>query len=698
MNSGSIKNTVNLHGSIISLGARGYSNYEIAVQNGFEGSEQEWLDSLVGPVGPRGPIGPNNFHVGEEEPEDENVSVWLDTDEPIPNTYVPVATEETLGTIKPGNNLKVDKYGKLDMTIYANTIEEMVNSKLKPHDVVRTLGYYEPNDGGGALYLIKEKFEDDVEDKGSIHFVGDNLVAELIINNEINVKQFGAKGDGLIDDTISIKKALGFMINSFNQDEYFINTLCFPTSIYKVSETLTIPNFITLKSTGNTVIKSYVENGTCLLFNNENISEIRNNFHYVGEKVIGNFVVSRSTDIDITGTTAIQIQTDNSVDGMENFNAWNVLKNIEIRSFEIGLKVKMLNFFLKTFENFIIEKCETGIYFDEAIRNCGERITFDNLTVGNCDTGININAQDIELNIVNSSFDFCNQGISNNKSGTVVKITNTHIEGPGFNDKGIANDFENPYFYKTKGNYNSSCFLMMSNCDFMTLRATPIQSGLNAVNVFLDNVVTKGSKDFSKVYFLCDDNCNIIENKFYPSLYLEILTQNKLNQFFDPKFNNVEDQSITTGQTINGLTFPFDMTNFASIVSDFNYENGKSIKYNVPSAGAYITARTDKYDVTPGRQLMNSFRYYYENNTEKGLRTTIKTRFYDRNGTEITYPIPEVDAGSNYNNSTSNEWNRPNNFEIVTIPATAVEAETVYIFNPIHEGVLYITDFYRVIQ
>lgn len=26
---------------------RGYSAYEIAVQNGFEGTEEEWLDSLV---------------------------------------------------------------------------------------------------------------------------------------------------------------------------------------------------------------------------------------------------------------------------------------------------------------------------------------------------------------------------------------------------------------------------------------------------------------------------------------------------------------------------------------------------------------------------------------------------------------------------------------------------------------------------
>ena len=38
-------------------GADGKSAYEIAVENGFVGTEQEWLDSLVGPEGPGGPGG-----------------------------------------------------------------------------------------------------------------------------------------------------------------------------------------------------------------------------------------------------------------------------------------------------------------------------------------------------------------------------------------------------------------------------------------------------------------------------------------------------------------------------------------------------------------------------------------------------------------------------------------------------------------
>ena len=38
-------------------GDPGKSAYQIAVENGFQGTEQEWLDSLIGPMGPKGDKG-----------------------------------------------------------------------------------------------------------------------------------------------------------------------------------------------------------------------------------------------------------------------------------------------------------------------------------------------------------------------------------------------------------------------------------------------------------------------------------------------------------------------------------------------------------------------------------------------------------------------------------------------------------------
>lgn len=40
-------NSIEIEGKVYVAGTRGYSAYEIAVQNGFVGTEEEWLQSLV---------------------------------------------------------------------------------------------------------------------------------------------------------------------------------------------------------------------------------------------------------------------------------------------------------------------------------------------------------------------------------------------------------------------------------------------------------------------------------------------------------------------------------------------------------------------------------------------------------------------------------------------------------------------------
>lgn len=42
-------------GEVQRIGIPGKSAYEIAVENGFEGTEEEWLESLRGKDGPQGP-------------------------------------------------------------------------------------------------------------------------------------------------------------------------------------------------------------------------------------------------------------------------------------------------------------------------------------------------------------------------------------------------------------------------------------------------------------------------------------------------------------------------------------------------------------------------------------------------------------------------------------------------------------------
>lgn len=49
---------IDLRAELLKMGTKGYSAYEVAVQEGFVGTVDEWLESLKGPTGPTGPTGP----------------------------------------------------------------------------------------------------------------------------------------------------------------------------------------------------------------------------------------------------------------------------------------------------------------------------------------------------------------------------------------------------------------------------------------------------------------------------------------------------------------------------------------------------------------------------------------------------------------------------------------------------------------
>ena len=89
----------------------------------------------------------------------------------------------------------IGQYIQLMTTYTYNNVDEMKNAtNLVNGSFARTSGFYEFNDGGGAVYKIREHTNVDVID--NIHlFALDNtanLIAELIYSDSINIKQLGA--------------------------------------------------------------------------------------------------------------------------------------------------------------------------------------------------------------------------------------------------------------------------------------------------------------------------------------------------------------------------------------------------------------------------------------------------------------------------------------------------------------------------
>lgn len=171
--------------AIMVKGERGYSAYEIAVQNGYTGTEAEWKDSF---------LNADNYYNKSE----------VDTSQNNQNTII---------NKKP---------------YYFNNVAEMQACNLSVGDMAITLGYYTANDGGGAEYCITNT-EIEGEQQETLN---NGLYSTLIVKDIINVKQFGAKGDGENDDTLVLQ-------NMFNKCRTSnITSIYFPKGIYLVSDTL----------------------------------------------------------------------------------------------------------------------------------------------------------------------------------------------------------------------------------------------------------------------------------------------------------------------------------------------------------------------------------------------------------------------------------------------------------------------------
>ena len=143
-----------------------------------------------------------------------------------------------------------------------------------------TYGFYNINDDGGAKYLVREITNQDTIDEVTLFALYDNtLVAELVCEDTMNVKQFGAKGDGVTDETTLLGKIFSF-VNTNN----IVKTILFPKGTYNVSDTVNVYSNINIEGegVGNTTIKmtSTEETGAnnhyTLYFNNASNLNVKN--------------------------------------------------------------------------------------------------------------------------------------------------------------------------------------------------------------------------------------------------------------------------------------------------------------------------------------------------------------------------------------------------------------------------------------
>ena len=184
-------------------------------------------------------------------------SISSSSTNPVQNKAIYDALSDKVDTTALNNYYEISEVddmvnNKADASIvdkkpyYFDSVAEMKAYDLQEGDYAITKGYYTANDGGGANYEI---VDDDtlVDDGGLIHVLTNGLRAKLL-NTNIYPELFGAKGDGITDDTTAFENA----INKTGELNLYEKT-------YKITS-LTITKDLIINGNNATLIDNTEEN------------------------------------------------------------------------------------------------------------------------------------------------------------------------------------------------------------------------------------------------------------------------------------------------------------------------------------------------------------------------------------------------------------------------------------------------------
>lgn len=334
------------------------------------------------------------------------------------------ANEGQLGTdLKPWQEVNVNKVYASNNVLVFNNVEEMKSSnKVKAGYTIKTLGFYEANDGGEADYVITNDIGEDEADEICIISLQKGLYAKVILDNNrtINLKWFGVKGDNETDDTEAIQKAV------FYCRDYVIKNKCgnvilfIPSGTYKITNTVRIPmHFMHIKGSKQIPIFEMEEKANVpVVWFATTSSEVEQSTE-ISHTVKNLLVRSTALNIDSHVENSIGVKFGGAT--MDDEKAMQIkFENFSILGFETA-QLWLCNVYLLDFNN-----CGCG-YQRYYVRcpinsnNSGEKMSFRNSTLWFVKTFFYISQPNIQLMCHNVSFD----------GGYQVLLSDVINEAPG---------------------------------------------------------------------------------------------------------------------------------------------------------------------------------------------------------------------------------------------------------------------------
>lgn len=429
----------------------------------------------------------------------------------------------------------------------------------------------------------------------------------------INVRWFGAKGDGITDDTQSFKNALDFIRMQLKEQVNVTNILIVPDGEYLVTDTLVLPPYMKIESTGNV---NFIYNGTdetrpCLHIKwhgddpdqffrrDENFA----GFEWQRGAILSGGITFIRHNMNALNLTAVEIAARNNDDrysGWKNI-ARSSIEEVTVSRFDIGIQMNPLDLYLFDFTKCHIEDNRINVrigggQFKGSPMNCGENIIFNSCILSN--------AHEVAIDQVFGGFDctFQNCGIDFNELilRTAEYANNSNIFSGG-NLEG-----NNQVVDSSRGLSSSwrATVIMSKNHLLMHKNAehAPVFKGYmnlvvdNIYQIAIPNSATKPLQGQGLSY-MCDEQVRISFNSpFYlgrPANFLGFLWSERLNRFrYGKSMKDIKEvtfwrntfklligSDVDTEFTNLGLTSSYKFISGVATYDSLNF--GKAIK--VPS-------------------------------------------------------------------------------------------------------------------
>ena len=238
----------------------------------------------------------------------------------------------------------------------------------------------------------------------------------------VSVKDFGAVGDGVTDDTAAIQAAVNCG-----------GVILFPQGTYIITDMITVPCTSHLFATGRVMLKTLVD-GFVFYFKGEYMPE-NDNYTEMSYPLMGGlggyfYMYNMQIDIDgdITNNNAIKVG--DAGDALQHFGR-AMFDNIRCWFYNSAFAITGHNFYLATFTNIHIEFGTYGVIlnYNSESDNSGENVNFDRCVFGNTKYAIYFgNTGGFSIYLTRCSMDYigsCFSGIINKKS---IFFDNGHIE------------------------------------------------------------------------------------------------------------------------------------------------------------------------------------------------------------------------------------------------------------------------------